>query len=519
VIGVFWAAYACVKSTNFGGYDEWLAIWLNARGITSVPYANRPLVFFWSQPVRLFGSSLWGYWLLHGLYLSAVGLVVLGLGRRLVPAVPLLGYLAAVFSVAWLPLDNSRLDPVALAQYSGIVLAALASMLVFLESWSRSSIPLLLVACLLAFVAARGAEFVIVLLASAPLGLMRLGPSPRPRLFGWSAAWLVVVASVGLLAAVPVLWPSEGSYQASALGFDPAPLRVAARVLRLFGFHLLSLGAPFALEGALVPVVAALGFLVLGGLASARGAGDRDPDLRLLLGAAAFGALAAALVYLPFALSPATVTPLRTQMGASPGIAFLLAAVVLALARLVPSKARPAATFILAGWVVAAGTGQTLELQRKWDEASRWTVQSETLRGLVRFAPDLRPNTFVLLFDDSAAWPATFTFRHAVDYVYEGRALGGVWGAHPFLYPFAFTREGLVSEPWPVIRRPWDVAPTHHGYHEIVLARLSPAGIEILKDWPTDVLPAIPPGAAYDPEARIVRGGPPISARAILAER
>ena len=134
--------------------------------------------------------------------------------------------------------------------------------------------------------------------------------------------------------------------------------------------------------------------------------------------------------------------------------------------------------------------------------ASAWPAQSGTLRDLVPPRPRPAAEHLRPAFRRDWSWPATFTFRHAVDYVYDGRAIGAVWGAHPFLYPFAFTKEGLVSEPWPVIRGPWGVKPTLHAYHEVVAARLGPSGVEILARWPAGVLPALPPGAGLRP------GGP-----------
>jgi hypothetical protein len=117
VLGVFWTGYSRVKATNFGGYDEWLLLWLNAKGVFSFPYANRPLVLFWSRPVAVIfgaGQALAGYWFVHGLYLSAAGLVVLALGRRLVPSMPLLSFLAATFAVVWAGIVLSAAFPFAL---------------------------------------------------------------------------------------------------------------------------------------------------------------------------------------------------------------------------------------------------------------------------------------------------------------------------------------------------------------------------------------------------------------------
>jgi hypothetical protein len=520
LLGIFWAAYFRVPATNFSGHDEWLVIWLDAKGFLSFPYANRPLQLFWSQPVGTFfrGNPLGGYWLLNGLYLSLASLAVLGLGRRLLPSCPLVGYLAAAFAVAWAPLDSSRLDAVAMTGgYSGSTLATLVSLLVFVESWRRSSPALLGAAAALAFVAARAAEATIPLLGALPFSVMLLDRRPRRQLLSWAGAWGTLIAALIGLAIGPVLSSSEGSYQASALGFDPHPLRVVCRLLRFFSFHLGPVLGPLPAGVAPFPVLIALAVFAVGYSLVAKRSGDESPGMRPLLGALLGGALAAVVAYFPYSLSPALNTPLRTQMLSGPGIGFLLAAFLALLVRPLPRAGRVAALAALACWIVALGTGRTIAMQREWDRMSAWPAQSAALRGLTRLLPDVRPNTFVLLFDETDTWPATFSFRHAVDYVYDGRATGAVWGRHPFLYPFAFTGEGLVSEPWPIIRRSWRVKPTFHRHDELVVARLSPSGLEILEEWPDTVLPALPAGAVYDPDARIVRGGAVPEARAILS--
>src|SRR5262249_28121717 len=163
--------------------------------------------YFWSQPARLLGNSLFGYWLLHGLYLAAVGPVVLGLARRLVPSAPTVGFLAAAFAVAWAPLDSSRLDAVALLGYSGHVLSTYLAILLYYESARRSSVPLLATACLLALVSARAGEVVLPILGATPLGLVALDRRPgRWRL--WVGAWLSIVFAAGVFTAQAVLFPA-----------------------------------------------------------------------------------------------------------------------------------------------------------------------------------------------------------------------------------------------------------------------------------------------------------------------
>jgi hypothetical protein len=314
------------------------------------------------------------------------------------------------------------------------------------------------------------------------------------------------MAAAVFIAARPVLWPTEGSYQGSALGLDPHPLRVAQKVLQLYAYHLGPLFSPVSIRACAVSVVSALASFVIGfGVLARSNRGRATP--RQLVGTVIGGAAASFLAYLPYALSPTVRIPLRTQMLSTPGIGFLVAGVAWALAAALPARARAVAVALVGAWVAAAGTGRVVAMQRDWDDTTAWPAQSATMRDLVHIAPDLRPNTFILLFDETGTWGATFTFRHAVDYIYGGRAIGAVWGAHPFLYPFVFTKDGLVSDPWPAIRKPWGVRPTLHAYDEIVAARLGPSGVEILPRWPGGVLPSLPPGVAYDPEARIMRGG------------
>jgi hypothetical protein len=121
----------------------------------------------------------------------------------------------------------------------------------------------------------------------------------------------------------------------------------------------------------------------------------------------------------------------------------------------------------------------------------------------------------VVLLDEAQAFPATFTFRHAVEHFYRGRALGLVWGASDYLYPCRFTPEDIRCEPWDVIRSGWRTGPTRHRYDEVVVARLSRDGrLAVLDAWPA-ALP-VPPPAGYRPRERILPLGAPVPERSIL---
>jgi hypothetical protein len=154
-------------------------------------------------------------------------------------------------------------------------------------------------------------------------------------------------------------------------------------------------------------------------------------------------------------------------------------------------------------------------MQRDWDVQGYWSVQSASLRAITTAVPDVLPNTLILVLDERRAWPATFTFRHAVRLLYEDRAVGFVPGAHDFLYPARYVAGGVICEPWPVIRGPWAAALSFHRGSEIVVVALAADGSASVMDaWPA----VLPPGsgAGYSPRSRIVQPAAPIAARRLL---
>jgi hypothetical protein len=511
------AAYAGVRPTNFGGYDEWLVVSLTARGILDMPHANRPLDLLWPWPgALLLPGTLVGYLAVHVAYLLLSAQLVFVLVRRLGASLGArTAYLAAVLGLVWAPLDYMRLDAPLIARYSGATLAALVSVLLFVESWSRRRPALLGLAVVCAAVTGRGCEAALPLLFGAPALLFGKGRPPARPAALWAGAWTagVLVATAALVA--PMLSGGRALYQTEALRLDAHPWRVAVRLGRQFALHLgpLVTTPPHEL---LVPAVpAALAAFALGWWLTRPAhagdgyrAGDAQPQPRLLRLALA-GASAAALGYAAFALTPAIAGAARTQVLSAPGIGLLLAAAIVAVSLRLPSRARTPAAAALAGAVVALGTARVAALQRQWDAASAYPAQARLLAGLSRAAPGLRPHTLVLLLDEDRAFEATFTFRHALAFAYTPEVAGWVWGGHDLLYPATLAADGVRWEPWPEIRRSWDEAPARFGYDELVVVRHRAGAVEVLDQWPGGVLPSLPPGAAYAPRGRIVSGTPP----------
>jgi hypothetical protein len=517
VLLLLWSAFAWVKPTNFGGYDEWFVVDLTSRGIIDFPYANRPYVFVWALPAALLlPHTLWGYLLLHTAYLYGSGLVLLALCRRLAPAERWLPALAAAFLVAWAPLDLHRVNAINNLFYSGVAFGTLLAILLFQESWLSRSRPLLALAAALGFVAARSYEAVIALLLFAPpLLLLGWHGGPRREVWRWLAPWEAVMSVAAVLAALPTLWPDPiGSYQIGALGMDPHPARWAARAANQIWLHVGPLFAPPGPVHALPMLLAVLACALL-----ALGARSGEPEasprgVRPLLRMAAFGLLLAGLGVGVLTLSRAIRGPDRVQGFSGPGVAVVLAALVSLPAALWPRRG----VFLTAGlacWVAAAGTNRTLALQAEWDARGLYGVQSRVLGQILRLAPAVKPNTLIVLLDGAEAFPAAFTFRHAIRYFYAGHALGHVWGGHELFYPARIGPEGIDIEPWPRIRGPWSAPATRHAYEEIVVVRVDPAGTVSLEPrWP-ERLPAFPGYARYSPESRIVPA-PPANPRAGL---
>lgn len=510
IVVLTWSQFAWVSATNFLGHDEWLILSLTSRGIVSFPYANRPLAMLWNLPASLFRDPLTAHYVLHGTYLSLTGVLVFLLVRRLAPEQPVLAWMAGAFAATWAPADLLRLDSVQMLIYSGFMVGLLAAHLLLLLGWSGRRWWAVAAASVLALVTLRGYEGVLPLLLGGPLVLAWLA-KPRPG-WTWVLPWYGALAVGGLQM---VGAPAETVQYQTAFERDLHPLHVAGRLLEHYGFELLPLiqtpRARLAAPAA-IPTLA-LFWVALTALFRRE---VRVIDRRRAAAAIAVGLAVAGLGSMGFAAVPSLTAPLRAQFLPAPGIGLFLAGLSLWLASWLPQRWRLLGVAALGGWVMWVGTACVLALQRHWDMKSLFPQQNRLLRELTRLAPDLRPNTLVILVDRMDAW-RPFAFQHAIEYMYEGRASGLLWGPlENFLMATTITDGGVVREPLPAIRGPWRSPPTFHRYDEVVLVRYSPDGaVTILDKWLGRVGP-LPAGAFYAPQARIVRGGAEPLSRAVL---
>lgn len=516
---VFAAQYSRVRSTNFAGPDEWLCLDLASRGILGTPYADRPLDLFWTAiAARAWPHHLASYWVFHGLYLLGTGIFVALLTTRIVPGRRVVALVAGVAACSWAPLDFMRLDTVLLTRYSGCTLALTAALFLVFEYWDAGRLWPPVLAGGVGFVAALGFEGALPILALVPwVPFVLLGRHGRRGLVR-VAAWEAMVVCAAALTAPMALLRGGVRYQASGLGFDPQPLRVAGRLLHLLGLQLQPLVSS-AWSELWTPAVA-VATVVFAAAWSAVSAGTPHPEhsaagpLRRL---ALLGGVLAALGALPFAFSPATQNAGRTQLLSAPGVALLLAGLAGLLAGLAPGRFQGFVVGFVGLWIVAVGTGRVVAMQADWDGASAYPEQHRTLSGLVKEAPALRPGTLVVLLDEAAAWPYSFSFRHAVSYLYAGQAIGVVAGANDILYLQRLTSGGVGIAPYASIRTAWDAPVSFHPWSAVVIARLPPAGpLEIVEHWPDGQLPPIEHPGTYSPRERIVGGAMPPASRAVL---
>ncbi len=508
ICGVAVVQHVLVSPTNFGGADEWLLIDLSSRGVLGIPYAHRPLVLvFQVVAAWLWPHSLTSYWLLAGACFCMSGILTALLVRRLVPGEPLLMLLAGVFAVAWAPLDSLRLDTVLVCGYAGFTCSMMGALVAFRESWYRSRPAVLAIGGLLGFLSALGVESVLPVLGLAPVLLLGEARASRRRFVAWTLAWWAMLGVAAAVVAVPLVYGGS-SYQRDALGVDLVPLHVGVRVLRLLGMQFTPLFKcpPGGFGSAAVTLSV---FLFCGGLL-AMGRVRREEESRsgLIYWVLGVGLALAVSAHLGLALTPRIVTAARTQVLSAPGFGIALAAAIIAVGRVLPRRMSVGWVALAGAWIVGSGTGRIAAMQAEWDAGrNAFPGQARSLAALTKEAPALKPGTLVILLDEEGSWPYSFTFRHALRHLYGDGVVGLVHGTvdEGFLYPQHFTSSGVVTVPWAVIRREWNVSPSLHTWETIVVVRLGGDGrVAITEEWPAEVLPPLPSGARYTPSERIL---------------
>jgi hypothetical protein len=397
----------------------------------------------------------------------------------------------------------------------------MTALTLFVESWHRRRRDLLVLGSVVGFVPARGVESVIPVLLVAPLLILDEARHDRRRLVRWLWPWYGVIV-LGLALALRPILAGVPSYQGGALGLDPHPFRVLGRLAQLLGWQAGPLVTSSPSELLTPPVALAVGGFVALGLGVARGGGgageSAGPSPGTGLRALGLGLVLAASAHAGLALTASIKTASRTQILSGPGFGLALAGAIVLVSSLARGRVARAMALALGAWVVAVGAGRTVALQGEWDDfRGVYPEQHRTLSGLVSEAPGLRPGTLVLLLDGGAVWPLSFTFRHAVAYLYPGQALGLVPGGEDMLYPWSFTPAGVAVRPWPMLEAPWGVEASFHPWDTLVVVGPGESGaLEVRPRWPEGILPPLPPGAAYAPFGRIVRDGPVPASRRIL---
>ncbi len=512
VYAVFWAQFWPVRSINFGGIDEWMILSLATRGVVDIPYANRPLGLLFSLPVALFPAQLLNAsLLLHAHYLVAAGLLTSLLVLHLLPGRPELAFLAGVFAACWAPSDLMRLDPVYSAAYSGAT--AGVALVILLLARAGHSIGGVAIAAGLAFVITRVHEAPLPVLLLAPLLLWGLGRRlPRGSVVAYSCA----TGLAALVAALPLLQGRAPAwYQSQVLGLYLDPVGLAGRLALQFRLHLeplvtLHLGVPQP------TTILAMGLLVAG-LVVLRSDADPSaspPDRRRLAAFVAAGLLGTAAAYSSFILAAKLPGSLRTEFIAAPWLGLALAAAIVLLAELAPRAGRLAVLAGLGALVAGVGASRTAALQATWDAIGRYPRQAAALSQITARAPGLAPGTLVVVVGADDIWIGSYALHHGLQLVY-GRHVAGCMlnPREPLFYECQLGPDGLRLVPWRVLQQAWHEPARLYRFQDIVVLRVASAHrIMLLDSWPGE-LGAIPPGARYEPAARLVAASPPPTRR------
>jgi hypothetical protein len=509
-------AFSPARATNFRGYDEWLILSLLSQGILDFPYANRPLNLVWALPGSLlFDDPLSGFLFFHVAWIGLAGVLTYLIARRLWPGAPGFAFLAGTLAIVWAPGDRSRLCSTQMIVYSGCTFGSLLAAWLMLEAWSRRRLALAVAAVLAGALAVLSFEAALAPLGLVPLLFLVAGRArDLRRVVAWTLAVVVLLAAGGLRAILP-RWTDPGrvAYQSgTAPDFTPGPLvDRTGRQLRRHLAPVLEVPPLPARSRIVVPVAVAV--FTVGILAIARrrngATGEADesaPSRAAFVVAAGLGLLWAVASYLPFVLNPETHGGERMQFLSTPGVAVLLAAGICGLASFLPHRFRLPAAALMGAWIAASGVARTAALQVEWDTRSAYPDQRNALLELTAVVPDVAPGTLLILLD-GGVWPLDLTFRHAVRYFYEGRAVGHDVNALEYLYETHFEPAGVRTVPRPVLNGPWHEAPTLYPYDAVVVLREEDETrrVRLVENWPTE-LPALPREAVYAPRARIRLG-------------
>jgi hypothetical protein len=429
-------------------------------------------------------------------------------------------FLAGTFTIVWAPSDSTRLVPAHMFIYSGCTFGVLLAAWLALEAWTTRRALLAVGAAVAAAVAVLSHEAALTPLVLVPLLFVAAGGRREPRRL--AVATLVTFALLGALAlrAAWPLWtdPERVSYQTQVQAADFSPVHLAARCLGQLRRHVRPIVEAVPTGARAWPTVPlALAVFAVGLAACAPNRLEPDPPRRRLAAIAAGGLLWALLAYLPFVASTQTRGAARTEFLSAPGVGVFLAAAAVAVASFLPRRARFFLVALIGAWVVALGALRTTAFQAEWDRGTPYRDQRRALLGVTSVAPQVVEGTLLVLLAHESAWPLDLTFRHAIGYLYEGRAVGHVPDADPFLYETSFEAGGVRSSPAPVIRAPWHEAPRLFPYESVVVVREDAAGrVSLAETWPAE-LPPLAPGAAYAPRARILSG--PRSRRVEILDR
>lgn len=526
LVGVFWGRF--VTERGLHAETVWIELSQARPGWGGFLYPYDPNRRFMSVPFHLAyvlsdGSYL-PLHLLFGLFVFLTGLLTWLLVRRLVPAAPMLAFLAGAFALVHGADQSTNTTPMIVVRMA--VAAILGALLLFRIGWETRRWWLLVPAAMLQALSLWTYEPGLAVLSLGPVLIWRHWSDLRPWL-AWSAGWMLTPTLLVASLVDRYLIQGETSYQSARTASD-VDLGAAIATLSRLSYHGLAFwnwpehwrqglmnGCSPEVMSHITPALTAgtLGFAACAILLQRRSVEDQVPYARVAL--VAFGFLLVS--YLPF-LALGEVGAWRTQFYSAPAAAVLLATGLVGVDRLTGRRG-----LAIAGSAAVVAAGLFVGLVSQLEMSYRWRIHLEIMNGIVAAAPRLRDDTFVALTNVPTTQPTTVCesappvdpfldtmwFNSALQVLYPGTRLVGIYwrtdGISPGAIQFEFDETGAS-----LVKTAITVEGDRFPYEQVVAFRYIPgAGTRLAERFPAEEIPGGEPSPRYSPRSRILPGMPP----------
>lgn len=469
------------------------------------------------------------YQIVYGVLWWARGLLVFLIFRRVWPSSPVFAFVAGAMAIVHA--SDGAINWVGQLNQFGMMFWLALAVYLFVEASCRqrftSTAALLLLSLVPLGLSLWSYESQIFIVLTIPFLLFVAHRRLTIRYAAMTAVWYILPTVYIWRTLQYYLAARSSTYQESVMrsSFSPEAIswELVAHLVHSLRFWEWSAAVPIHNEASLAtPIAAVCAAVFVAGahlLSPAGLTALRLPPTSGLLLALGAGSLILVLSFPIYLLLAGSTNFWRTQMLSSFGAAIVLCSGFLLLARLAQrlvtsslggtwsAGIAPALAIALSAVVVFAGVRAGIRFGAFHHQG--WELHRAVMSQVAHLAPDLEPNTLVLLTNVPKAprdpLGAAIWFDFQLQYLYPGRQIAGYYlydsGEHPSDNPWDFTSSGMSWGKQGMRPRLETVT-----YDRIVALRHNFDGrISLLDEFPAELLPQPFDTSAYDPEQRISR--------------